>query len=244
MRVAVISDVHGNALALEAVLADIDRHGVDKILNLGDHFAGPLEPAKVARMLSQLDMVAIRGNTDRYLLEADSKYLDEHDKATIEALSGEAMTWLETLPETDVFEGAIFLSHGSPHSDETYWLDRKDKKVGFRAATLQEVEAELPAERLPVYCCGHTHVARVVTLDDGTIVFNPGSVGRPSFTMSDPESAGRVSPASAYAIVEQSGGKWHVNLRQVAYENMAAAAIARAHGGEKWSRDLEHGRQR
>ncbi|WMT89700.1 metallophosphoesterase family protein [Pelagibacterium sp. H642] len=244
MRVAVISDVHGNALALEAVLADIARHEVDKILNLGDHFAGPLEPVKVAAMLSELDMVAIRGNTDRYLLDADPKYLDEHDKATLRSLAGDAMDWLGSLPETEVFEDAIFLSHGSPNSDETYWLDRKDKKTGFRAATHEEIEAELSAERLPVYCCGHTHVARVVTLGDGTIVFNPGSVGRPSFTMGDPESAGRVSPAAAYAIVETSAGKWHVNLRQVAYDNMAAAAIARAHGSEKWARDLEHGRQR
>lgn len=244
MRLAVISDVHGNALALEAVLADIARHDVEKILNLGDHFAGPIEPRRTVEILAGLDMVAITGNTDRYLWEGDHNDLDEGDRWIVDQLRGEPMEWLRTLPATAVYGNAIFLSHGSPRSDETYWLDRKAGKGRMRVATPEEVEAELPAARLPVYCCGHTHVARVVTLGDGTIVFNPGSVGRPSFNMSDPESAGRLSPAAAYAVIEQSAGKWHVNLRQVAYDNMAAAAIARAHGSNGWARELEFGRER
>ena len=85
---------------------------------------------------------------------------------------------------------------------------------------------------------------RSLTLDDGRIVFNPGSVGRPSFNMNDPVSAARLSPAAAYAIVELSAGKWHVNLRQVAYDNMAASAMARAWGNETWARDLAEGRTR
>lgn len=245
MRLAVISDVHGNALALEAVLADIDRHRVDAVLNLGDHFAGPLEPVRTAAMLAELDMTAIRGNTDRYLVEADPDLLDGHDQKTLAALDDTTLGWLRALPETRVFEDQVFLSHGSPLSDETYWLDRKDRKSRFRVSTSEEVAAELPqGTRYPLYCCGHTHVARVTTLNDGSIVFNPGSVGRPSFTMSDPDSAGRWSPAAAYAIVEKAIRGWQVNLRQVAYDHMAAAAIAHAHGSAKWARDLEHGRTR
>lgn len=244
MRVAVISDVHGNALALEAVLADIARHDVEKILNLGDHFAGPIEPKRTAELLAGLDMVAITGNTDRYLLAGNHDDLDETDRWIVDQVRGEPMDWLGTLPATAVYGDAIFLSHGSPGSDETYWLDRRAGKDRMRVATPDEVEAELPADRLPVYCCGHTHVARVVTLSDGTVVFNPGSVGRPSFTMGDPESAGRLSAAAAYAIVERSAGRWHVNMRQVAYDNMAASAMARAHGSDEWARDLEFGRER
>lgn len=242
MRVAVLSDIHGNAMALEAVLSEIALHTVDAILSLGDHFAGPLEPARTASMLSGIDMVAIRGNTDRYLIEAGED-LEEDDRESVDGLSRETLDWLKSLPPTAQFDNQIFLSHGAPRSDETYWLDR-DGKGGFRASTLAEIEAELPKDRLPVYCCGHTHVARVVTLDDGTIVFNPGSVGRPSFTMSDPASARLESPAAAYAIVTKSAGKWHVDLRQVAYENMACAAIARAHGSESWARDVAQGRRR
>lgn len=244
MKVAVISDIHGNALALEAVLADIDRHGVEKILNLGDHFAGPIDPRRTADILAGLDMVAITGNTDRYLMEGDHDDIDESEDWILGQVKGRPLEWLKTLPETAVYGDAIFMSHGSPRSDETYWLDREAGKGHMRVATHGEVEAELPRQRLPVYCCGHTHVARVVTLADGTVVFNPGSVGRPSFTMDDPESAGRLSPAAAYAIVAESAGKWHVDLRQVAYDNMAASALARAHGSTNWAADLARGRQR
>lgn len=242
MRVAVLSDVHGNALALEAVLEDIARHSVDAILNLGDHLAGPLEPKRTARILAELDMVAIRGNTDRDLIDHSVEVLDE-DQEAVRTVTSETLDWLRSLPATTIFEDRIFLSHGSPRSDETYWLDRSTGSR-FRTATTEEIEAELPEQHLPVYCCGHTHVARIVTLADGRIVFNPGSVGRPSFNMSDQESAARVSPAAAYAIVEQSVGKWHVNLRQVAYDHMASSAIARAHGSEEWARDLAQGRRR
>src|SRR5690606_18662803 len=120
MRVAVISDVHGNALALEAVLADIARHDVEKILNLGDHFAGPIAPRRTMDILAGLDMVAITGNTDRYLMEGDHGDLDESDSWIVEQVRGEPMAWLRTLPATAVYGDAIFLSHGSPKSDETY----------------------------------------------------------------------------------------------------------------------------
>ncbi|WP_404402756.1 metallophosphoesterase family protein [Pelagibacterium halotolerans] len=244
MRVAVLSDIHGNALALEAVLADIARQDVEKILNLGDHFAGPLEPVRTARMLADLDVVAIRGNTDRYLIDADPDYLEGWEMATVAALEGAPMEWLKSLPETAVYQDAIFMSHGSPRSDETYWLDRKEKGRGFRVATQDEIRAELTEREYPISCCGHTHVARVVTLDDGRIVFNPGSVGRPSFNMNDPESATRISPAAAYAIVERTAGRWRVDLRQIAYDHEAASAMARERGFKGWARDLAYGRKR
>lgn len=239
MRFAVLSDIHGNALALEAVLSDIDRQGVDAILNLGDHFFGPLDPARTWDLLSAREMVSIIGNTDRYLMEMPA------GRAMAGGLPREALDWLQALPATATHAEAITLTHGAPGSDEIYWLDREDGEGDFRASTSEEVEAELPrGGRTPLYCCGHTHVARIVTLDDGGIVFNPGSVGRPSFTMDDPSSAELLSPAAAYAVVERSGGHWHVNLRQVAYDNMAASALARAHGDAQWAADLKGGRQR
>lgn len=68
MRIAVISDIHGNDLALEAVLADIDAQGIDEIVNLGDHLSGPLNAARTAEILIGRRTAAIRGNHDRYLL--------------------------------------------------------------------------------------------------------------------------------------------------------------------------------
>lgn len=238
MRVAVISDIHGNADALEAVLADIERAGVDAILNLGDHFYGPLDPgrtwARLAALSAHRPVHAITGNTDHYFLADEGS----------DRLAREAVDWLGALPATTVFADSIFLSHGTPASDEIYWLDREDGPDRFRVSTPEEVEAELPDARYPLYCCGHTHVARVVTLGDGRIVFNPGSVGRPSFTMSDPQSAGRLSPAAAYALVARDAEGWRVDLRQVPYDHMAASRLARANGSAEWARDLAEGRRR
>lgn len=242
MRVAVISDIHGNALALEAVLADIARQGAEALLNLGDHFDGPLEPARTADILSNLDMIAIRGNTDRYILDMEDS-ADAEDRRIFEAMNPATRTWLRALPATAQFEDQIFLSHGSPRSDEVYWLDRGGQD-GFRRSTNAEIHAEMSGHDFPVFCCGHTHVARVVQLGDGRIVFNPGSVGRPSFTMADAQSAARVSPDAAYAMLTYSGGQWQVELRQIAYDHEASAAIALANGSKGWARDLATGRQR
>lgn len=68
MRIAVISDIHGNDLALEAVLADIDAQGIDEIVNLGDHLSGPLNAARTAEILIDRGTAAIQGNHDRYLV--------------------------------------------------------------------------------------------------------------------------------------------------------------------------------
>ena len=69
MKVAIISDVHGNRLALEAVLDDIVREGVDATFNLGDLFSGPLEPNWVADILMDLDLPTVRGNHERHLID-------------------------------------------------------------------------------------------------------------------------------------------------------------------------------
>ena len=68
-RVAVLSDIHGNRWALEAVLDDIRRRGIRDMVNLGDCLYGPLDPAGTARMLMGLDMPTVSGNEDRIILD-------------------------------------------------------------------------------------------------------------------------------------------------------------------------------
>jgi predicted phosphodiesterase len=243
MRIAVISDIHGNALALEAVLADIERHKPDAILNLGDHIVGPLDPKRTAEMLAAVDAISILGNTDRYIIEANLDDLEPDERWIVDQLPADTMDWLRSLPATARFEDQIFMSHGAPDSDEIYWLDRPKGNV-FRTSTIAEIEAELPDAYLPLYCCGHTHVARIVALSDGRKVFNPGSVGRPSFNMSDPDSASRAGPEAAYALLTRSGNDWSIDLRQIPYDHKAAAALARTNGNPGWEQDLLHGRRR
>ena len=70
MKIAVISDIHGNLAALQAVLEDIERERVDQVVNLGDLLSGPLQPAKTADLLMAKDFVTIAGNHERQLLQA------------------------------------------------------------------------------------------------------------------------------------------------------------------------------
>ena len=68
MKFAVISDIHGNLLALQAVLADIARQGIEQTVNLGDILSGPLQPAETADLLMAQDFPTIRGNHERQVL--------------------------------------------------------------------------------------------------------------------------------------------------------------------------------
>ena len=67
MRLAVISDIHGNLRALEAVLADIKGRAVDATVNLGDLAAGPLWPRETVELLDTLGLPTVRGNHDRWM---------------------------------------------------------------------------------------------------------------------------------------------------------------------------------
>ncbi|MEI4499994.1 metallophosphoesterase family protein, partial [Klebsiella pneumoniae] len=69
MRFAAIADVHGNHLALDAVLADIRAQGIADIVNLGDMLSGPLDARRTIEILMTLDAVNVLGNHDRYLLD-------------------------------------------------------------------------------------------------------------------------------------------------------------------------------
>ncbi|MGZ2440258.1 calcineurin-like phosphoesterase family protein [Sinorhizobium medicae] len=97
MRIAVSSDIHGNDLALEAVLADVDAQGIDEIVNLGDHVSGPLNAARTAEILIGRNTAAIRGNHDRYLLTIDPSRMGLSDRAAHGELDRRHLDWLAAL---------------------------------------------------------------------------------------------------------------------------------------------------
>src|ERR1700712_4985657 len=94
LRLAVIADIHGNHLALEAVLADIRSRGIDDIINLGDCFSGPLEAGKTADILLTLDAVTVRGNHDRYLIETHPAELHISDCFAYGQMSKAHLGWI------------------------------------------------------------------------------------------------------------------------------------------------------
>jgi len=107
MRFAAIADIHGNHLALEAVLADIRRQGITEIVNLGDCFSGPLTAGKTADMLLELNAPTVRGNHDRYLIELAPEAMHVSDRAAHSELTERHLEWLRALPVDAVSSGSL-----------------------------------------------------------------------------------------------------------------------------------------
>nr|WP_306266588.1 metallophosphoesterase family protein [Pararhizobium sp. IMCC3301] len=245
MRFAAISDIHGNHLALEAVLDDIAGQGIDQIVNLGDHFGGPLEAGKTADLLvSQRKMMSIRGNHDRFLLELAVQDLGTWDAPAFRQLNETHLEWVAALPQSAVFESEIFLCHGIPSSDSEHWLDTPNPALGMSLRPLADIEREAGSLEFPIMLCGHSHVSRVVRLSDGRRVINPGSVGCPGFkdTRAAPYVMHTGNPFAAYAIIEkQQSGDWNVTFRHVPYDHQAMAELARSKGFADWASALSTG---
>ena len=98
MKIAAISDIHGNLGALDAVLADIRRRGVDLTVNLGDIVSGPLQPRETADRLMALELPTIRGNHERQVMAADRDGMAMSDRYAAESITAPQRDWLAALP--------------------------------------------------------------------------------------------------------------------------------------------------
>jgi len=177
MKLAAIADIHGNCVALEAVLADIAALGISDVVNLGDHLSGPLEARRTADLLIVRSFPSIRGDQDRVLVElgpAGASRRMDHKQ-----LEQRHLDWLANLPPTLLYRDEVFLCHGSPNSDAAFWLDRVTADGKIEASPIQQIEAEATGIAASLILCGHTHIPRAVRLRDGRLVVNPGSVGCP-----------------------------------------------------------------
>lgn len=232
MRLAVVSDIHGNARALASVIEDIAAQGADAVVCLGDIVSGPLDPAGVAEIVRGLGWLTVRGNHDRWLVERAPDALDPVDRFARARLAPDALGWLEGLPASAVFGDEILLCHGTPRSDTEVWLDNY---VHERRTVLpDEASVARHAEGLdfPLFLCGHTHMPRAVRLRDGRAIVNPGSVGL-QFVIG--------SPDARYALLDRDGAHWAVSLRSVSYDHMGAAREAEANGFPAWRDALAFG---
>ena len=126
MRLAILSDIHGNLVALEAVLADLQDRAPDRIINLGDSVTSPLWPRETFERLEQLALPTVRGNHDRWLLEGVRKEMTKSVAFTYEALTPSQRTALGTLPAAASFaaielptEKAALIALGEQH--RTAW---------------------------------------------------------------------------------------------------------------------------
>jgi len=237
---AIISDIHGNAGALTAVLADIKSRGITTIINLGDFFFGALQPEKVAELLRQNPMTCITGNTDREILENADKDGMPRVKAD---LSAQSINWLRSLPKTASIDNLIFACHGTPESDNEYLLE-KVTQHGVFVYNDEDLIEKTKNVKERVILCGHSHVNRVIYLSNGKMIVNPGSVGLPAY-LGNAEyrfAMESMTPHAKYAIITADGDAINVEQINCTYDWNEAAKIARENGNENVAKFLLHGR--
>ena len=265
LRIAIVSDIHGNLPALEAVWADIERAAPSLVVNLGDIASGPLWPSETVLWLMAREAAeparwrTIAGNHERQALAPDIVRMGPSDAYAARALGAAERAWLAALPGTQWILDDVLLCHGTPASDLVYFMETVtagfdvDGHRGVRRAGVAELSvraAETPAGdaraglAAALILCGHTHVPRVMAVPGGPRVVNPGSVGLQAYDDVHPwpHFIETGSPDARWALAERDGqGAWHVQLRSTPYDWSAAAARARANGRDDWADALATG---
>ncbi len=218
MRLAVFSDVHGNCVALDAVLSDIGKESVDGMVCLGDAIQGGAQPAETVSRLRELRVPTVMGNSDAWLLTGE----DPSAKETVSDAQKEVRAWsLSRLMKKDLdfirqFKNIITLSlgdeklvcfHGSPASfDDLIWPTTAEEEFvrvvsGFGSSIL---------------CGGHTHLQHLRRFK-GSFYFNPGSVGFSYDHSKSPEELSADNWAE-YAIVSSEKGCSGVEFRRIPFD--------------------------
>jgi len=242
MRLAIISDIHGNLLALEAVIADIGKRAVDATVNLGDSVAGPLWPGETLQTLEALALPAVRGNHDRWMWDAETNGLPEADRFARAALSNEQRRALYALPSTINISEDILAVHGTPTDDCTFLTEETYLDRMIPAARDTICDRLGAAMSRAVVLCGHSHRQSITQLPGGPLILNPGSVGCPVFAdIPGASSLEPRSPHARYAILARRRDRWAAEFYALDYDWDKAALRAKECGFTRWAGALATG---
>ncbi|HEY0388173.1 MAG TPA: metallophosphoesterase family protein [Gaiellales bacterium] len=220
MRTALIADIHGNVVALRAVLDDVRSHA-DRVVCLGDVAATGPQPAEAVEAVAELGCDVVMGNTDEWLLSPTDEAIEDDDTrriAEIDLWAREQLT-PDHLAELRRYQPRVELDgvlcyHGSP---------RSNTEVILSTTPDPELAQMVAGYERRVLAGGHTHVAMLRRFR-GSLVVNPGSVGMP-FEQTAPETF-RNPPWAEYAVVDGTD----VDFRRVAVDVGAVTEAARASG--------------
>ena len=234
MRLAVISDIHGECFALDQVLQDIRRQGIEQVVCLGDALQGGSQPAETLARLRELNCPVVMGNADAWLITGQQT--DDGDE--VSEKQKEVRTWsLAQLSESDVAyvqqfrptieiplegEKSLLCFHGSPRSfDEIILPGTPD----------DEVRQFLGGYDATLFTGGHTHTQQMRRLGNSWY-FNPGSVSLAyNWELSDfAQRRMRIDPWADYAIVTSDGACLGITFRHVPFDVNELASIVRASG--------------
>ncbi|MBR0660338.1 metallophosphoesterase family protein [Neoroseomonas oryzicola] len=245
MRIAVITDIHGNAVALETALADIATRGADATICLGDIASGAGWPAETVERLQAAGIPCIRGNHDRWISEHDPAKMGMQDRIAYEGLTASQRDWLMELPATLEPAPGVLAVHGTPSSDVQNLIEEVVAER-LRPAPMAVLRERLGEQGMAarVVLCGHSHRTGMVQVPGGPLVVNPGSLGLPGFRISR-EPAHRQeagTPHARYAMLDVAGAEPAVEMIAIAYDWDRAARRAEEHGaGAAWPHVIRTG---
>jgi putative phosphoesterase len=219
MRIAVISDMHGNGYGFEVALNDLQTIGVDRIVCLGDAIQGGPQPAETVRRLRGLNCPVVMGNADYWMLTGEDSGAEgpPSDKLlavrewSLSILSEADKTFISSFQPTveiDLGEGQKLLCfHGSPASFDDVILPTTSE---------EDFQRYLGAYRPAIMTGGHTHMQQIRRLGD-TFFFNPGSVGF-AYSHQQLEDDFRADPWAEYAVLSVENGRTSLEFRRVPYD--------------------------
>jgi putative phosphoesterase len=218
VRIALISDLHANLPALDAVLTAAGRAGVDRVVCLGDVVDLGPQPNEVVARLRALGIACARGNHDTLDEHPPAPFLADIEAWTAEVLEPDHKAWLDALPEELEIEAegrVLWGVHGVPGSLTTGLLDTTPGA---------ELAAWAAGRRFDVLAAGHTHVQLLRRQGERAFV-NVGSVGSP---FEAPVSAAppRLLPWAEWACVDLRADGVDIALRRTAYDVGAAHRAA------------------
>jgi putative phosphoesterase len=219
VRLALISDLHANELALDAVLADAQEAGYDQLICLGDVATLGPRPGAVLARLRELGCRCVLGNHDEFMLDAalihtysESPLIVSSVDSTRASLTVQDLAFIATFERTIALEG-VFLFHGTPRSNMEDLLATTPAEL---------VDEMLEGRQALVLAGGHTHL-QMVRQHRGMLLVNSGSLGMPfrEYAHGGPPV---ILPHAEYAIVEVRGASASVDLRRVALDKAALCA--------------------
>jgi predicted phosphodiesterase len=235
MRTLVFSDMHGNDLALEAMLKDVQSETFDQMVCLGDAIQSGPQPAETVSRLRELGCPVVMGNADDWLLTGKDSGAEQIASDRMVKMNAVRDWSLAQLSSSDLefirgFQPTVRLpladglglvcSHGSPKSFDDVILP-----------TIPDEDLKKLLEPQPgrLYCGGHTHVQFVRHLRE-TFHFNPGSVGYAYRHDQSFEGLIRSDPFAEYAMLTNGEGRLRLEFRRVALDVERLIAVYRSSG--------------
>lgn len=223
-NIGVISDIHANIDALDAVFSDMKKKNIDTVLCTGDIVGYHTFPDEVVKRIQEEKVICIRGNHDNDVVNKQFNITRSPDifRVTYDLLSDESLNWLSELPVTQavtVEECTILMTHGSPSDLEEYLFEDSSEAIAYASECTSDI-----------LLSGHTHLPWIKEID-GTLFVNSGSVGKPKI--------GR--PVATWAHITVDGNERSAEIVEVEYDCERVAVATENAGFERYANALRLG---